>query len=161
MNRWIKIAFSTAAAVYMTLICFNNLTDYGSNFELVSMVISMEDTFSVAHNGWRGSHSRVMHHVAYVAIILTEMAICLLLWTGSYQMLKQVKCEAPAFLKAKRFTTLGLAAGVLLWFLGFLAIAGEWFLMWQSDTWNAQPTAFSLAGVFLLLLLLHGQENDG
>ena len=44
---------------------------------------------------------------------------------------------------------------------GFLAVAGEWFAMWQSHTWNGQATA----GIFVLLIgvaLLHlcGPEAD-
>jgi predicted small integral membrane protein len=28
------------------------------------------------------------------------------------------------------------------WFVGFMVIGGEWFLMWQSSTWNGQEAAF-------------------
>jgi predicted small integral membrane protein len=43
----------------------------------------------------------------------------------------------------------------LQWFVFFVTLAGEWFLMWQSSTWNAQSTAFSLTMITLGLLLFH------
>ncbi|HEY5225759.1 MAG TPA: DUF2165 family protein [Methylovirgula sp.] len=49
-------------------------------------------------------------------------------------------------------STLGFA----LYFFGFLVIAGEWFQMWQSSQWNAQPSAFRcLASIALVLIVLH------
>ena len=41
-------------------------------------------------------------------------------------------------------------------FIAFLTVGGEWFLMWQSPTWNAQDGAFRMflaEGLILLLLL--------
>jgi len=52
--------------------------------------------------------------------------------------------------------------GVLLWFTGFVVVAGEWFLMWQSETWNAQQPAFIFAAsFFLILMLLTREDQDG
>ena len=35
----------------------------------------------------------------------------------------------------------GAAAAFALWFVGFVVVGGEWFLMWQSATWNGQEAA--------------------
>ena len=43
---------------------------------------------------------------------------------------------------AKRFVYVATALGFLVWFLGFMVIGGEWFAMWQSQTWNGQEAAF-------------------
>ncbi len=67
--------------------------------------------------------------------------------------------EDVAFRLAKTKTTIGLSLGILLWFFVFGAIAGEWFLMWQSDEWNAQDTAYFLTGIFLLFLIFHTQKE--
>ena len=39
--------------------------------------------------------------------------------------------------------------GFLLYGVGFLVVASEWFAMWQSQVWNAQPKA----GMFTTVLL--------
>ena len=51
----------------------------------------------------------------------------------------------------------GLTLGLLLWFLAFLTVGGEWFLMWQSSKWNGLGPAlrmFTVMGFVLLILNL-------
>lgn len=52
--------------------------------------------------------------------------------------------------KNKEIWCFGLLAGIFLYGLGFMVIASEWFVMWQSTTWNAQ----NKAGIFLMVLCL-------
>ena len=43
-----------------------------------------------------------------------------------------------------------------MWLVAFLAVGGEWFLMWQSHVWNGQEDAFrnfAVVGIVLLILL--------
>jgi predicted small integral membrane protein len=55
---------------------------------------------------------------------------------------------------------MGIAAltlGCLLWFVAFLTVGGEWFLMWQSRTWNGEEAAFRMfasQGIVLVYLSL-------
>ena len=46
------------------------------------------------------------------------------------------------FNAAKPYVVIGVGLGFLLWFTGFMVVGGEWFLMWQSKTWNGQQAAF-------------------
>jgi predicted small integral membrane protein len=78
---------------------------------------------------------------------------------GAFNMISRYRASAAEFKNAKKFTSLGLSLGVLLWFSVFIAMGGEWFLMWQSKNWNAQPTAFFLTCCFLLFLIHHNQED--
>jgi predicted small integral membrane protein len=159
-RRLIKILFSAAVGIYMSLVCFNNIFDYKSNFPFVSTVASMTDTFSKERNGWRSIDSLALHHVMFVFIIAWELSVVALIITGVTKMARRFRSTADEFRQAKTFVTWGLSLGVLLWFTVFIAIAGEWFLMWQSKTWNAQPTAFFLACCFLLFLIHHNQEDQ-
>ena len=61
---------------------------------------------------------------------------------------------------AKKLLALGLSLGVLLWFTLFIAIGGEWFLMWQSKNWNGQNNAFLLCICFLLFLIYLNQPDE-
>jgi predicted small integral membrane protein len=47
-----------------------------------------------------------------------------------------------------------LASGLLMWLVAFLAVGGEWFLMWQSTTWNGQAAAFRMFTVLGIVLLI-------
>ena len=159
-SRLIKILFAYTAGLYISLVCLNNLIDYRSNFAFVSMVVKMEDTFSLQRNGWRSVHSQWLQHLLFIVIIVWEGVIAICLFTGARNMVSKFHSSAVDFKAAKSFATWGFSLGVLLWFLVFIAIGGEWFLMWQSKTWNAQNTAFLLTTCFLLFLLHHNQDDN-
>jgi predicted small integral membrane protein len=122
------------------------------------MVSNMEDTFSKM-KGWRSVNNEVAQHVLYILIVAWELSIAVLLLLGSFKMINKFKATAPEFINAKKYTSFGLSLGVLLWFTVFIAIGGEWFLMWQSKSWNAQYTGFFLTCCFLLFLIHHNQED--
>jgi predicted small integral membrane protein len=159
-NRILKIGFSWLAGIHISLIVFNNISDYGSNFQFVQMVAKMEDVFSAPKNNWRSIHSTWLYHAFYFFIILLEAVIAMYLLSGGYKMFKSLNQDSLAFAQAKQQTTLGFSLGIFLWFFGFLTVAGEWFLMWQSTQWNAQQTAFSLTVCFLLFLIFHNQTDE-
>jgi predicted small integral membrane protein len=158
-NRLIKTIFGFLLGLYMTIVCFNNLTDYDSNFQFVRMVTGMDDVFSNAKTGWRSIHSETLHHIMYLFIIATELTIAFLTIAGSFKMVGKLKSETAVFNQTKKLLTTGLSLGVALWFGMFITIGGEWFLMWQSKNWNGQNTAFSLSICFLLFLLYIGRED--
>ncbi len=159
-SRLIKILFSGAVGIYISLVCFNNMFDYNSNFPFVSMVAKMEDTFSKERNGWRSINNVILHHAMFVLIVLWEISVAICVWLGFFKMLSKLKAATIEFKNAKKYTSFGLALGVLLWFTVFVAIGGEWFLMWQSKSWNAQGTACFLTCCFLLFLIYHSRDDD-
>ncbi len=159
-SRLIKILFACTAGLYISLVCLNNVIDYRSNFAFVSMVAKMEDTFSIQRNGWRSVHSEFLHHLFFIVIITWEGVIAICLFIGATNMIRKFRSTAVDFKAAKSFATYGFALGVLLWFTVFIAIGGEWFLMWQSKTWNVQNTAFLLTACFLLFLLHQNQDDN-
>ena len=64
------------------------------------------------------------------------------------------------FNRSKALVHLAALAGFLVWFLGFMVVGGEWFLMWQSETWNGQEPAFRFY-VTILLVLIYVNQPDG
>jgi predicted small integral membrane protein len=75
-------------------------------------------------------------------------------------MILNYNASAETFHSSKKLTITGLASALLLFFVFFITIAGEWFLMWQSEQWNAQQTAFSLCTIFLLALIFMNQNEN-
>jgi predicted small integral membrane protein len=49
---------------------------------------------------------------------------------------------------------------LLQWFVAFLIVGGEWFLMWQSSVWNGQGAAGRMFAVFALILVFLNQRED-
>jgi predicted small integral membrane protein len=160
-NRLIKICLGIAVGFYMLLVCYNNLSDYDTNFQFVSKVSGMDDVFSREKNGWRAITSLVLQHIFYLFIIGWEILITILVALGVVRMLRAYRAETPAFKNSGKMLRTGLFLGISLWFTTFVTIGGEWFLMWQSKTWNGQNTAFMLTICFLLFLTYQHQVDDG
>ena len=68
------------------------------------------------------------------------------------------------FNQAKAYVVAGATLAFLVWFFGFMVVAGEWFAMWQSQTWNGQEAAFrfymAVLGV-LIFVALPDTDLDG
>ena len=158
-NRWIKIGLVLSAGLFSTIIAFNNITDYYSNFHFVSHVLSMDDTFPDNRGMWRAITNKNIHHFFYWVIILTEVAVAALLLFSGFKLWKYRK-EPTAFQQAKGWAVIGLGLGIILWFTGFIAIGGEWFLMWQSQNWNGQQSAFRIAALFGIFLIYLNQPES-
>jgi predicted small integral membrane protein len=159
-NRLIKICLGIVVGLYMLLVCFNNLTDYDTNFQFVSKVSGMEDVFSREKNGWRAIASPVLQHIFYLFIIGWEILITVMVALGVVRMLRAYRGEAPAFKNSGKLLRTGFFLGTVLWFTIFVTIGGEWFLMWQAKIWNGQSTAFMLTICFLLFLIYQHQVDD-
>jgi predicted small integral membrane protein len=158
--RLSQLSLVVAAAVFTTLVAFNNLTDYGSNYQYVQHVLSMDTTFPGNDGMWRSITSPALHHAAYAFIITVECVVAVLLWVGAVR-LWRARADAAAFRRAKAAAIWGLTGGILLWFGGFMAVGGEWFLMWQSEAWNGQDESAMFATLFgIILLYLVHHESD-
>ena len=108
---------------------------------------------------WRSIDAAWVHHLAYALIIVTEAAVGLLCLFGAWQLWQARFAYAEEFAVAKKWATVGLVLGILLWFTGFMTVGAEWFVMWQSDTWNGQQAAFRFVVViFATLLFLHQKD---
>lgn len=150
-----KILLVAAVAFFYTLVVFNNATDYGSNYQFVHHVLLMDSTFPGNHGMWRAIHPVFAHTVFYDGIIGWETLTMALCWAGVILLIRALPAPAAAFNKAKRVSIIALTIGLLLWFVAFITVGGEWFLMWQSKIWNGQEAAFrSFASIGIVLLLL-------
>jgi predicted small integral membrane protein len=156
MIRTAKVLLLAGVAVFYTLVVFNNLTDYNSNAQFVRHVLLMDTTFPGNHGMWRSISSPAIDFVFYATIIAWEIATAILLWWGVIGLVRALRSPAAIFNSAKFLPMLALTLSLLLWLVAFLDIGGEWFLMWQSHTWNGQEAAFRnfavIAIVFLVLL---------
>jgi len=155
--RFCKLALVAAVAFFLTLVVFNNLTDYDSNYHFVEHVLSMDTTFPENHGKWRALTSGLEDTIFYAAIILWETATAIFCWWGAFNGLRHLKSTSSSFQRAKSPAIVGLTLSLLQWFVAFLSVGGEWFLMWQSKIWNGQDAAFRMfacIGIVLILLVL-------
>lgn len=159
--RWCKTLLVFGVAFFYTLVVFNNTTDYGSNYEFVRHVLMMDSTFPGNRGMWRAINSPTLHTTFYLTIIAWEAVTMVLCWWGGIRMLRRCFGTAPAFHASKRLAFVALTLSLLMWLVAFLAVGGEWFLMWQSKSWNGQDAAFRMFTVVgIVLLFLAQPETD-
>jgi predicted small integral membrane protein len=158
--RLAKIVSVGAIALYMLLVVFNNVTDYRTNFVYVEGVLDIEQISPRSTIQWRAITSPLLHHAAFVSIIVTEFFIALLTAAGGLAMARALKASAQKFERAKSKAVAGLALGFLLYEGGFVALAGEWFGMWQSAAYDAVPSAYRILATILGVLILVALKDE-
>jgi predicted small integral membrane protein len=162
ITRAAKLSLLAGIALYYTLVVFNNLTDFDSNYQFVRHVLSMDSTFPGNHAMWREISSPGLQLAFYFSIIAWEIATTILLWWGVVRLLRALRLPATAFNTAKRVPVMALTLSLLMWLVAFLSMGSEWFLMWQSHTWDGREAAFRMfAVVGLVLLILLQPDVEG
>lgn len=148
-----KILMIFFTGIFGTLVVFGNLSDYASNFAFVQHTLSMDTTFPGNALLYRAIHSPALHHLFYGLIITTQTLFALSCLLGAYQLYRHRRAEAALFHQAKRFAVLGCLLGILIWYLFFQVVGGEWFAMWQSTQWNALSTSGRIVDFIVAVLI--------
>src|SRR5437763_10510866 len=153
--RFAVAVLTAMTAVQMTLIAVGNITDFGTNQAFVQHVLAMDTTFRSPDMMWRAITSPGLQDTAYVVIIAWETLTALMLIAALVLWIRGKVATA------RRLSTLGWVMWVLLFGLGFLAIGGEWFQMWQSDKWNGlQPALQNFIVATVALVVAHLPERE-
>jgi predicted small integral membrane protein len=142
-------------ALYIALVAFGNITDFGTNQQFVRHVLAMDTTFKDDDLMWRAITSHAWQDAAYVVIIVWETVAALVLIAATYLWGRRHS-------GAQRLSTIGLLMLMLLFGAGFVGVGGEWFSMWQSKTWNGLDAAtrvLVLSGIALLTVHLPGATD--
>jgi predicted small integral membrane protein len=159
--RIAKTLLVLTVALYYTVLVFNNTTDYDSNFQFIRHVLMMDSTFPNNSGMWRAINSPAIHTLFYITVIAWESLTMILCWWGGIQLVRNLKAPAATFHQTKNIAIAGLTLSLLMWFVAFLTIGGEWFLMWQSKTWNGQEAAFRMFTVVGIVLLFLVTKDEG
>ena len=148
-------------ALYIFLVALGNIIDYGTNFDFVQHVLSMDTTNFGAEPGTnldpdiigRAITSSVIWNIAYIALIIFESTAAIVLITSSVLWVRALATRR-SYDTAKSVSSIGLLMIILLFFAGFIDIGGEWFNMWRSTAWNGLEPAFRNAVLATLTLVL-------
>jgi predicted small integral membrane protein len=161
--RVAKTLLVFGVALFYLFVVLNNTTDYNSNYQFVRHVLMMDSTFPGNRGMWRAINSAALHTGFYLSIIAWETLTMILCWVGAVKLGLGLRGTATAFHQAKRVAIMGLTLSLLMWLVAFLSVGGEWFLMWQSKSWNGQDAAFrmfTVVGIVLLLVALPEMEGQ-
>jgi predicted small integral membrane protein len=158
--RYAKIVMSLVLASFCLLVAFDNLTDYGTNYLFVQHVLSMDTTFPGNALMYRSITNPAIWQIAYALIIAAEGITGILFLAGAIRLIQLRNAPAAVFNEGKSLVIAACTLAFLVWFFGFMVVAGEWFAMWQSQTWNGQDAAFrfymAVLGVLIFVSLPDG-----
>lgn len=149
-------------ALYIFLVALGNITDYGTNFDFVQHVLSMDTTNfgGAAGEGldpdvmWRAITDPVVWNIAYIGLIVWESLASLVLIVACVAWLRSF-FGGHSYDRARLLSSIGLVMIIVLFFGGFITVGGEWFQMWRSSSWNGLDPAFRnsvLAAITLVLI---------
>jgi predicted small integral membrane protein len=158
--RLSKVILASLSSLFLLVVVFNNLTDPLSNYHFVQHVLSMDDTFKGNSLMYRSITSPFLHKVFYAGIIGWEALCCLVIGIGTLKLWGARKAPIAEWKASKGLVSLGLTLGMIQWYFAFMTVGGEWFLMWQSKTWNGQDAAFRLFCFMGLSLLFVNQPDE-
>lgn len=159
--RLSKIIVSGGLALWAFLVMLGNVLDYDSNLAFVRHVLAMDTVFADTTLKGRAITDPALQTAAFVAIIVAEALVSLAFFTATVAMTAALTAPSEDFRRAKAWAAVGVALGFALWFVGFVGIAGEWFVMWQSSAWNAQPTSFRIVLTLIAVGIYVLMDNDG
>ena len=155
-----KVLLVFGLAVFYSLVVLGNTTDYDSNYQFVRHVMMMDSTFPGNHEMWRAINTPALHTLFYLTIIAWETLTAILCWWGFVRLLKSLRGTAEAFNAAKGMAIAALTLGLMMWLVAFLGVGAEWFLMWQSKSWNGQDAAFRMFTVLGIVLVFVAQPDS-
>ena len=153
--RLCKAALVATTALFFALVAFGNMTDYDANWAFVRHVLAMDSIFPNSTLTWRAITNPQIAAAAYWGIIGWQAVTAVVLGVATARLLGASR-DPGRFARSKPVACLGLTFGLLLYGLGFTVIGGEWFAMWQSQSWNGlnSATRFILLDGLVLLVLL-------
>ena len=118
--RLAKIAMTTALAAFAFIVTYDNLIDYGSNYEFVKHVLSMDTTFPGNKLMDRAITDPRIWTLAYAAIIAAEGLTFLLLLAATIAMLLALRAPTAGFQRAKVWLAAGGSSVSWWWAANFL-----------------------------------------
>jgi predicted small integral membrane protein len=158
--RLVKCVLVATVGAWAGLVAYGNLADYDANWAFVRHVLAMDTVFPDNPLKSRAITDPAWQRSAYAAIIAVEFAMALACLYGAWRLFR-ARGDRRAFVAAKVPAAVGLLLVWLVYYVGFIAVGGEWFSMWQSTVWNGQQAAFRfLTCAMLVMIVLLLPEED-
>lgn len=156
--RTLKTLLVAGMALVLTLAVLGNVTMPHTGYAAVSTAMGMQTTYRNPHAMWRAIQDPVLIWAAFGLIVLSEATSAVFSWIAAAR-LWRARGQKEQFSAAKSTAYLGLGVAACLYFIIFLVIAQEYFLMWQSTKLNVLQDAFRLFASAILIALWLGTDD--
>jgi predicted small integral membrane protein len=148
-KRFALIVMALFPALWGVLGDLNNVTDFnGTASNAVRPLIQMTNTYGNPWQTWRAITAPWAAPVGLAVIMAVETAAGILGVISIVVMLANIRGSAAAFAKGRVWMILSCLAAILVWGVGFMVVAGDWFLAWEA---NKDPLSTQLGAMIYFL----------
>lgn len=149
VSRLVLVVMALFPTLWGFLGLLNDVTDFSDTAaNAVRPMLAMTDTYGNSWQQWRAITAPWAAPVGLVGIMGTETLAGIFGLVGLLTMLRNLTGSAEAFDRGKAWMMLGCLFAVLVWGIGFMVIAGDWFLSWEAKT---MPLSNQLGGMIYFL----------
>lgn len=164
MSRIVCIVMALFPALWGIFSFMNNVTDFNNTaVHVVGPLLAMSDTYDIPGQMWRALDVSWMPYAGMAAITAVETLAGVFGFVGLVIMVRNVTGPCNAFIRGKAWAMLGATCAVLVWGVGFMVVAGDWFMAWQAkvNPLDTQMGAMLYAVPNMLALVIMLLQRDG
>ncbi|MFQ0814703.1 hypothetical protein AVM02_00005 [Brucella anthropi] len=159
------ILMSLFPALWGMLSLLNNTADFSGTAEnAVRPLLAMTDTYGIPGQTWRAITVSWAPYAGLAVITAIETLAGVFATIGFAKMLINLCGSYTKFSAGKNWTILGACCAVAVWGIGFMVVAGDWFMAWQAkeNPLNTQLGAliYALPSMMCLVILLCHKESE-
>ena len=164
VKRFALIVMALFPALWGLLGDLNNATDFsGTANNAVRPMIAMTNTYGNPWQTWRAITAPWTAPVGLVIIMTVETIAGILGTLSIVLMLANIRGSVAAFARGKALMILSCLFAILVWGVGFMVVAGDWFLAWEAnkDPLSTQLGAmiyFLPCAIALIVAMIHREE---
>jgi predicted small integral membrane protein len=149
VKRFALVVMALFPALWGLLGDLNNATDFtGTANNAVRPMIAMTNTYGNPWQTWRAITASWAAPVGLVVIMTVETLAGVLGALGIVVMLANIRGSVSAFARGKALMILSCLFAILVWGVGFMVVAGDWFLAWEA---NKDPLSTQLGAMIYFL----------
>ncbi|MDP8619471.1 DUF2165 family protein [Serratia marcescens] len=142
------IVLSLFPALWGLFSLLNNTADFaGTARNAVGPLLAMQDTYQTPGLMWRAIGADWACMLGLAVITTLETLAGLFAAAGVVLMIGRFKDPYAAFAKGKIWAMLGALCAIAVWGVGFMVVAGDWFMAWQA---KQDPLAVQLGALIYL-----------
>ncbi len=164
VKRLALIVMALFPALWGLLGDLNNASDFRSTAtNAVAPLIAMTNTYGDPWQTWRAITAPWAAPVGLILIMAVETTAGVLGAVSIVVMLANIRGSAADFARGKAWMILACLAAVLIWGVGFIVVAGDWFLAWEAskDPLSTQLGAmiyFLPCALALIVAMIHHED---
>ncbi|MEH4990297.1 DUF2165 family protein [Enterobacter asburiae] len=133
ISRLVCLVMALFPALWGIFSFMNNIVDFpGTAQNAVGPMLSMKDTYNIPGQIWRAIDLPEAPYIGLAVITTMETLAGFLASVGLILMLRDFRQPYQQFSTGKAWAMAGAACAILVWGVGFMVVAGDWFMAWQA-----------------------------